>query len=64
MDKQEKHRLMCELRYWIAHGYTQEPQLTDLRRRIAKKRGKKSADLLIKRIEWYINATANSSVKR
>jgi hypothetical protein len=54
MDETQKHRLFCELRYWINNGYTHEDKFTELKNRIAKKRGKESAELLIKRIKWYM----------
>lgn len=61
ISKTEKHRLFCELRHWIRLGYRNKDKYAELEKRISKKRGIKSAKLLIKRIEWYLNATTNSS---
>lgn len=54
VTQEEKHRLMCELRYWISKGYRGPIKLEELKKTIQKHRGLKSAELLVKRIEWYI----------
>jgi len=50
----EKHRLMCELRQWVAWGYSTTDKIAQLEIRIAKKRGMEAAKTLSKQLNWYI----------
>ena len=54
MTDEQKHRLMCELRQWVAWGYSTPDKIAQLEIRIAKRRGMAAAKTLTKQLNWYI----------